>query len=127
MKAEDFAVAIEASAPSREALKSVGVSDAGVERFMAESSLPRLESPGTAIELLGELGRLLALYDVSRLAIAVVEFLQSPFEGETCLVVGAFESDTLVADKETGVIRVEEHATDGHMSCGNAQRMGRHF
>ena len=117
MKAEEFARILDASAPSEEAMMAVGLSQAEAKRFVREFSIDKLSAPVDIIEPLKELGQLLANYDVSNLQIADIELLQLPYKGDTGLVIGSYEADILVMDCETGVLRVEEHATDGHVLC----------
>jgi hypothetical protein len=102
------------AAPSREALKALGVSNEEAEEFLSSFRiLPRTRKIA-AIDQSDAIGKFFSLYDPSNLEIGMVRFVDLPKITDAGCIIGQVEADPLVVDKFTGKVYVDDLTSPGN-------------
>ena len=116
MKADEFAENLKHCAPDVKRLEEVGLSTSEAQQFLLAFRCDEITSP-TATNLTGDpLIDLVNLYDVSTIEIGPITFVQPILERDQSWLVGKDEDATLVIDKASGEIRVDELDTAGSVA-----------
>jgi len=114
MNANDFAQALEKSAPLVECLVAVGLSREGAELFRQTQICQRRTAP-LPTNVTNELIELASRWDVSKVEIGMIRLLGTPIDQERTVQVGLVEADPLVIVKVSSELLVEEAGTAGHV------------
>lgn len=114
----EFARALRAAAPSREALLGLGMSQDAATDFISSFELPARPEP-VPVAIDGTFRVFFGDFDPSKVEIGMVRFPDPPYRIGKSWVVGLVEADPLVFDPMSGALHVEDHATPGHVvwSC----------
>ena len=115
MTAEEFVAELAKSAPSMEGLLKQGLTKKAAQAFRGSLTPKQRAQPIRAPKGAGEVGRLLAFYDCSRVEVGMVRFGEAPVRRGGRWEIGLVEADQLVIDSKSGILEVLELGHPSHV------------
>lgn len=111
MNAEEFVSQLRGCAPSVAALRGVGLSETEALAFRTSFELQPRRQPELVVEELGEVGRLLRVYNAQNVVVGPFRFAPRISEVLGGWIIGDVEADPMVVDGATGEVRVVDLAS----------------